>query len=131
MARSAGSNRIASTAMISGTAAMMIAARLESMCCSPAAISGNGIEISSSAYSASHFPRPFSVRSDPARHASASSTTAASTTRDHATNAGDSPSSTAILMNRYETPQSTDIVPNPAHARALTTRGVCHLIPPT
>ena len=49
VARSARSNRIASTAMISGTAAMMIAASDESMCRSPAAISGNGIEISTTA----------------------------------------------------------------------------------
>ena len=41
--------QIASTATSSGTAAMMIAASDESTCCSPAAISGNGIEISRSA----------------------------------------------------------------------------------
>ena len=47
--RSLSSKRIASTATISGAAAMMMAASEESMCCSPQAISGNGIAISTSA----------------------------------------------------------------------------------
>jgi hypothetical protein len=49
VARSAWSKRSASTATSSGTDAMMIAATEESTCCSPAAISGNGIEISRNA----------------------------------------------------------------------------------
>jgi hypothetical protein len=48
--RSAWSNRIASTAPISGTDAIMIAANDEATRCSPKAISGNGIEISAIAY---------------------------------------------------------------------------------
>ncbi len=47
--RSSGSKRMASTAMISGTAAIRIAASEDETCCSPAAISGNGIEISTTA----------------------------------------------------------------------------------
>ena len=47
--RSLSSKRIASTAPISGTAATMIAASDEATCTSPAAISGNGIEISATA----------------------------------------------------------------------------------
>ena len=47
--RSEWSKRSASTAPISGTAAMMIAASDEATCSSPAAISGNGIEISATA----------------------------------------------------------------------------------
>ncbi len=47
--RSEWSKRTASTATSSGAAAMMIAASEESMCCSPQAISGNGIVISTSA----------------------------------------------------------------------------------
>src|SRR3954447_9854145 len=117
--RSDASKRSASSATISGAAAMMIAATDESTCCSPAAMSGNGTAISNSANATSHRPRPRRDGSVPARHASAGSTTAASTTRDHARNAGGTPSSTATLMNRYGTPQIVDIAKKPAHARAL------------
>src|SRR4051794_9679447 len=86
-------------------------------------MSGNGTAISKIANASSHRPRPRRDDSVPARHASASSTTAASTTRDHARNAGGTPSSTATLMNRYGTPQIVDIAKNPAHARALMVRG--------
>ena len=49
VARSAWSNRSASRATISGTEAIRIAANEDETCCSPAAISGNGITISASA----------------------------------------------------------------------------------
>ena len=49
MARSAGSKRIASSAISNGTDAITIAASDEVTCCSPSAISGNGIEISTTA----------------------------------------------------------------------------------
>src|SRR4051795_3137007 len=117
--RSDASKRRASNATISGAAAMMIAATDESTCCSPKAMNGNGTAISKTANASSQRPRPRSDGSVPARHASASSTTAASTTRHHARKAGGTPSSTAILMNRYGTPQIVDIAKKPAHARAL------------
>src|SRR3954468_9294297 len=121
--RSDSSKRSASSATMSGAAAMMIAATEESTCCSPAAMSGKGTAISKIANATSHRPRPRTEPSVPARHASASRTTAASTTRDHARNAGGTPSSTATLMNRYGTPQIVDIAKKPAHARALMARG--------
>ena len=98
----------------------MIAASEESTCCSPGGdqrerdrdlqerVGGEPAALAASASA-----------SAPARCASTSSTAAASTTRDQATNAGESPSSTATLMNRYGIPQRTDIVANPAHARAV------------
>ena len=49
MARSAWSKRSASSATISGTEAIRIAASDEETVCSPAAISGNGITISTTA----------------------------------------------------------------------------------
>src|SRR4051812_27627700 len=82
-------------------------------------MSGNGTAISKTANRASQRQRPRSERSVPARQASASSTTAPSTTRAQARNAGGTPSSTATLMNRYGTPQIVDIAKKPAHARAL------------
>src|SRR3954462_14394592 len=85
-------------------------------------MSGNGTAISKIAKASSHRPRPPGAGSVPARHASASSTTAASTTRDQARNAGGTPSSTATLMNRYGTPQIVDIAKKPAHARTLMQR---------
>src|SRR4051794_2059379 len=121
--RSDASKRSARSATISGAAAMMIAATDESTWRSPAAISGNGTAISKIANASSHRARPRSEDSVPARHASASSTTAASTTRDQARNAGGTPSSTATLMNRYGTPQIVDIAKKPAHARTLMVRG--------
>ena len=48
-ARSSGSKRSASSAMNSGTAAIMIAASEEATRCSPAAMSGNGMTISGTA----------------------------------------------------------------------------------
>ena len=55
----------------------MIAASDDATCCSPAAISGNGSDISTTPNAASHRQRPRSEPSVPARHASASSTAAA------------------------------------------------------
>src|SRR3954469_21731212 len=86
-------------------------------------MSGNGTAISKIANASSDRPRLRRDDSVPARHASASSTMAASTTRDHARNAGGTPSSTATLMNRYGTPQIVDIAKKPAHARTLMGRG--------
>src|SRR5207253_872128 len=85
----------------SSTAAIRIAASEEDTCCSPAAISGNGMHTSTTAYATSTFQRPRSVGKVPALHASASSTTAAIVTLDHARKAGGIPWRTAILMNRY------------------------------
>src|SRR3954454_8436169 len=86
-------------------------------------MSGNATAISKIANASSDRPRLRRDDSVPARHASASSTTAASTTRDHARNAGGTPSSTATLMNRYGTPQIVDTAKTPAHARARMVRG--------
>ncbi len=98
--RSSGSKRNASTAPINGTAAITIAASDEDTCSSPAAISGNGIDTSATAYAISHRHRPLSVCSVPARHASPMSTIAASVTRAHASIGGVIPPLTAIRMNR-------------------------------
>ena len=101
----------------------MIAATDESTWRSPAAMSGNGTAISknrereqppAAAAQRRERPRPPGERE---QHA------AASTTRDHARNAGGTPSSTATLMNRYGTPQIVDIAKKPAHARTLIVRG--------
>ena len=75
---------------------------------------------SNTANSATQRSLPRSAGSAPARQASTTRTAPPSTTRDHATKPGDSPPSTATLMNRYGTPQTTDITPKPAQARALT-----------
>src|SRR3954469_11032215 len=107
---------------MSGAAAMMMAATDESTWRSPAAMSGNGMAISNSANSASHRQRPRSVGSVPARQANASRTDAPRTARAQATTAGGTPSSTAILMNRYGMPQTVDMAAKPAHARALMAR---------
>ena len=120
MTRSEWSKRSASRATNSGAAAMMIAASEEATCCSPNAISGNGITISTTANTASHHHRPRSEPSRPSRQLSASSTAAPSTTRTQARNAGETPSSTAILMNRYGIPQRIETAANAAHARPLT-----------
>ena len=114
VARSAGSKRIASTATISGTEAIRIAVSDEDTYCSPAAISGNGSVISITAYAAIHPQRPRSWRSTPARQASASSSAAPSATRTNDRNTGETPSSTATLMNRYGTPQISDMAANAA-----------------
>ena len=79
---------------------MMIAARDEATCCSPAAIRGNGIAISTMPKTISQVQRPRRVCSSPRRQAKATSTIAASTTRTQARKAGETPSSTATLMNR-------------------------------
>jgi hypothetical protein len=97
----------------------MIAASEEDTCCSPAAISGNGSEISTTPNTASQRQRPRSAPRLPARHASASSTAAPSTTRTHARKIGETPSSTAILMNRYGIPHRVDTAANATHAREL------------
>src|SRR5438093_13424027 len=47
------------------------------------------------------------------------SNTAASATRDQATKAGAMPASTAILMNKYGTPQITEQSTKSAHARGV------------
>ena len=78
----------------------MIAASDEATCTSPNPISGNGITISTSAYSATHGRLPRTWPSVPVLHASPRSNTAASSTRAHATKTGEIPPSTAILMNR-------------------------------
>src|SRR3954464_12333883 len=67
-------------------------------------------------------PRPRRDPRRPAWRAIASSTTAARTTRAQATNTGGTPSSTAILMNRYGMPHSAVISARWVHARALTGR---------
>src|SRR5829696_2998634 len=122
-ARSAASNRIASSATTSGTVAMTMAATDEDTRCSPAASSGNGIAISTAANSASQRQRPRSVASRPACAASASRITAPSASRDQATNAGGTPSSTATLIRRYGMPQMTDMAAKAAHPRGLTGSG--------
>ena len=120
VARSPGSKRTASTATISGTDAIRIAASDEDTCCSPAAMSGNGIEISTTAKIASQRSRPRTEPSTPARWASASRTAAPSHTRVHARNAGGTPSSTATLMNRYGMPQRVETAANAVQARTDT-----------
>ena len=101
---------------------MMIAASEEATCCSPAPISGHGITNSTVPNTASHFQRPRSASSFPARQASSSSTVAPRTTRASATTPGGTPSSTATLMKRYGTPHNVETVANAAHARGLIYR---------
>ena len=116
--RSASSKRIARTAITSGSAAIRIAARDDEMRCSPKPISGNGMQISTMAKATSQ--RSGSPRRAPVLMATGSSTSAASATRDHATKPGVRPSSTAILMNRYGIPQTTETAANSAQPRAVT-----------
>ena len=101
----------------------MIAASDEATCCSPAAISGNGSVISATPNTAIQRQRPRSACSVPARHASPSSTAPPSTIRTQARNTGETPSSTATLMNRYGIPHSVETAAKAAHARALTSQG--------
>ena len=63
--RSEASKRSASRATNSGAAAIRIAASDEATCCSPAAISGNGIAISTTAKTASQRQRPRTEASRP------------------------------------------------------------------
>jgi hypothetical protein len=83
-------------------------------------MSGNGIEISTTAYAASHRQRPRTPYSAPARAASASSTAAPSTTRPQASVAGVRPPSTPSLMNRYGIPQRVETAAKIDQARAPT-----------
>ena len=117
--RSEWSKRIARTAPISGTAETMIADSDEGTRSSPNASIGKGIEISATANASSHFHRPRRLGSVPARQASASSTSAPSVTRPHASTGGVTPWSTAILMNRYGTPQMTEAAAKASHARRV------------
>ena len=94
--------------MVSGSAAMMIAASDEATCCSPNAMSGNGMTISSRANAASGASLARRPRSAPLRQASGSSSAAAIATRTKLRNAGETPSSTAILMKRYGMPHTTE-----------------------
>ncbi len=75
-----------------------MAASDEEMRCSPKPINGKGMQISAIAKATSQ--RSGKPRRAPVLRATGSSTSAASATRDQATNPGVSPSSTAILMNR-------------------------------
>ena len=97
----------------------MMAASDELTCASPAAISGNGKQISTTANTAIQRQRPRSEASEPARHASASSTAPPRTTRTQARTRGGTPSSTATLMNRYGMPQRVETAANAIQARAL------------
>ena len=120
--RSLGSKRSARSAIMSGTAATMIAASDEATWRSPAAISGNGKTISAPrmrAASASACARSPSV---PAAPGHAATITAPREIRAHARNSGGMPPSTATRMNRYGIPHSTDTAANAAHARAFTDR---------
>ncbi len=67
-----------------GTDEIRIAASEEDSRVSPAAIIGKGMQISATAYASSVPQRPRIEGNVPARHASASSTTAARVTRPHA-----------------------------------------------
>src|SRR5215510_12370060 len=127
VARSAWSNQIAITATVSGRDAIRIAVSDDETCCSPKLISGNGTTTSANAKAASAPTRLRSPLSAPSRQAIGSSTAAASTTRPHATNAGDS-SSTASLMNRYGIPQRTETAANRAQARALIVDTGCQTV---
>src|SRR5213596_3049386 len=57
------------------------------------------------------------------RIASGSNSAAARAIRDHATNAGAMPASTAILMKRYGTPQITELRMKRSHARLVIALG--------
>src|SRR3954469_760495 len=78
------------------------------------------MQTSASANAASQGNRARRPRSAPVRAAIGSSTSAPSATRDQATNAGGTPWFTAILMNRYGTPQMRDIAAKSVQARADT-----------
>src|SRR2546427_11994276 len=58
-------------------------------------------------------------RSTPRRMANGSNSAAAGAIRDHATNAGAMPASTAILMKRYGTPQMTELRMKKDQARGV------------
>src|SRR4051794_33732146 len=81
-------------------------------------MSGNGMHTSLTANAVSQPRWRRSPRRAPVRAAIGSSTAAPSATRDQATKMGGTPSSTAILMNRYGMPQIRDIAANSPHARA-------------
>src|SRR5436190_7988734 len=115
------SKRMASSAPMSGTAATMIAASDEETRCSPIASIGKGIATSTTANASSQRHRPRTLASVPARQASASSTTAPSVTRPQARAGAVTPWSTAILMNRYGTPQMTEASAKASHARRVIT----------
>ena len=119
VARSAWSKRIAITATISGTEAIRIAVSDEDTYCSPAAISGNGSVISITAKTAIQRQRPRTWASTPARQASASSSAAPIAIRTKERKTGETPSSIAILMKRYGTPQISAIATNAAHPLLL------------
>jgi hypothetical protein len=95
--RSAPPVRSAMSVTNSGTVAIRIAARDEETRCSPNPISGHGIASSTTVNASSGSLG--SPRRAPARAAIGSSTAAATTSRDHAMNSGES-SSSATLMNR-------------------------------
>ncbi len=114
--RSERSKRRARPATNSGTAAIRIAASDEGRCSSPNAIIGNGIVISTKAKAASQ--RRSRPRRAPRRYAIGSRMSAAIATRDHATKPADS-SSTATLMKKYGTPQSTETHANRNQPRGL------------
>src|SRR5262249_1137188 len=97
----------------------MIAASDDGTRSSPIASIGNGITISTTANAISQRHRSRTVRSVPPRHASASSTTAPRVTRPQASTGAVTPWSTAILMNRYGTPQMIEAAANASQARRV------------
>src|SRR5215213_1226819 len=118
--RSAGDSRVEISATISGMLEIRMAASDEATCCSPVAMSTNGSATSQAAYARTAGQWPLSPRSEPRRQAAGSSSIAPRATRDQATNPGGTPASTATLMKKYGTPQTTETAPNSSQARALT-----------
>src|SRR4051812_27068761 len=118
--RSDGSTRAAITAIVSGTAAIMIAASEEETNFSPTgmALKGRTISMTAKATTARH--RLLTPRSAPRRQATGSRTAAPRATRLQARNSGWT-SSTATLMKKYGTPHSTETVAKAIQARRLTT----------
>src|SRR6516162_886196 len=97
----------------------MIAASDEGTRSSPIASIGNGITISATANANSQRQRPRRLPSVPARQARPSSTSAPRVTRPQASTGAVTPWSTAILMNRYGTPQMTEAAAKANQARRV------------
>ena len=105
--RSDGLKRMAIIAIVSGTAAIRIAASDEEMYRSPTGISVKGMAISMTAKARTICQRSRMPRNAPTLQAIGSSTAAPSATRAQATNTGEW-SSTATLMRKYGMPHSTE-----------------------
>ncbi len=105
--------------MVSGTAAIMIAASDDETNRSPTGMAVKGTAISITEKATTARQRSRTPRNAPTRHATGNSTTAPSATRLQARNTGGT-SSSATLMKKYGTPHSTETVAKAIQARRVT-----------